>query len=108
MLRKIGSSEGLVQKHDITRSRSSSHGSNKDNLFQRHEVIISRPIRRTGVLQSKTEEPSKYDQVPKRNFIIKTHVNVESNASDEDDDMLESITEDTILQSVDKNAFNTS
>eukprot|EP00092_Neocalanus_flemingeri_P105954 GFUD01135879.1.p1 GENE.GFUD01135879.1~~GFUD01135879.1.p1 ORF type:complete len:716 (-),score=153.40 GFUD01135879.1:269-2416(-) len=99
MLRKVGSFDGLVHRHDGIRPRSNSHGANKENLLQRQYGIRGRSKSHTtnldrGLLNIYTVELPKYDQVPKRNFIIKTHLIDTNNASDEDDDMLETITED--------------
>eukprot|EP00092_Neocalanus_flemingeri_P008948 GFUD01009626.1.p1 GENE.GFUD01009626.1~~GFUD01009626.1.p1 ORF type:complete len:187 (+),score=39.13 GFUD01009626.1:52-612(+) len=99
MVRKVGSFDGPVHRHDGSRTRSNSHGSNKENLLQRQYGIRGRSKSQTTNLENSllniyTVESSKYDQVPKRNFIIKTHLIDTNNASDEDEDMLETITED--------------
>ena len=53
-------------------------------------------ISHTGMLQPRIDEPPKVDKVPKRNFIINTHVELDNIISDDEDAMLETKTEDPI------------
>ena len=98
MLRKVGSFDGLVRRYDGIRFRSKSHES-KDKTLQRHDALRFRSKSHTlnmerGIVQMNTVGSPAYEITPKRNFIIQTHLVDDINASDHENEMLETITED--------------